>query len=147
MTSLNTTWLPNSFQLRLAFNCRKSPPVLLRMRVHKLDCQICLFPVAGESGKNGNRSQWRRIGNSSMNSNSSIDAFSGWSSATGTDGGEEQSTEPPRKRWPGGKGREVLARYPTIVSYLYCFLLWSCILYSVELMRLFFDAEDLVYEF
>ncbi|KAM7499668.1 hypothetical protein LguiA_024082 [Lonicera macranthoides] len=101
MTSLNTTWLPNSFQLRLAFHCRKSP-VLLRMRVHKLDCQICLFPVAGESGKNGNRSQWRRIGNSSMNSNSSIDAFSGWSSATGTDGGEEQSTEPPRKRWPGG---------------------------------------------
>lgn len=114
MTSLNTTWLPNSFQLRLAFNCRMSPPVLLRMRVQKLDCQIRLFSVAGESGKNGNGLQWRRMGNSSMNSNSSIDAFSGWS-ATGTDGGEEQSTEPPRKRWPGGKGGEILACYPIIV--------------------------------
>uniref|UniRef100_A0A5B7BY05 Putative GPI-anchored adhesin-like protein PGA55 isoform X1 n=1 Tax=Davidia involucrata TaxID=16924 RepID=A0A5B7BY05_DAVIN len=98
MTSLTTTWSPNSFQLRLAFNCRKSPTVCVRMRVQKLDRQIRVLSVAGSSARIGHGVERHRTGNSWMNSNSSVDAFSGWS---GGDGGEK-SLDSQRKQWLRG---------------------------------------------
>ncbi|XP_059667092.1 uncharacterized protein LOC132312654 isoform X2 [Cornus florida] len=100
MTSLTTTWSPNSFQLRLACNCRKSPTVFVRMRVRKLGRQIRVFSVAGDSARKSNGLERRRTGNSWMNYNSSVDAFSGWSATSGGD----QSVESQPKRWFGGAG-------------------------------------------
>ncbi|XP_059667094.1 uncharacterized protein LOC132312654 isoform X4 [Cornus florida] len=97
MTSLTTTWSPNSFQLRLACNCRKSPTVFVRMRVRKLGRQIRVFSVAGDSARKSNGLERRRTGNSWMNYNSSVDAFSGWSATSGGD----QSVESQPKRWFG----------------------------------------------
>ncbi|GFY84205.1 hypothetical protein Acr_03g0009790 [Actinidia rufa] len=99
MTSLRTTWSPNSFQLRLALNCRKSPVILVRMRVRKLGRQVRV-PVGGGSARSGNGVERRSNGNSWKVSNSSVDAFSGWS---GDDGGEP-SVDLERKRWLGGFG-------------------------------------------
>ncbi|KAA8533715.1 hypothetical protein F0562_031232 [Nyssa sinensis] len=98
MTTLSTAWSPNSFQLRLAFNCRKSPTVCVRMRVQKLDRKIRVPSAAGGSARNGNGVEQRRTVNSWMNSNSSIDAFSGWS---GADGGKK-SLDSQRKQWLRG---------------------------------------------
>lgn len=65
MTSLIMSCYPNSFQLRLAFNCRKSLPVFFScMRVRKLECpRICLFLFAGNDRINdtnciGRRNTW-----------------------------------------------------------------------------------------
>ncbi|PSS33066.1 Centrosomal protein [Actinidia chinensis var. chinensis] len=98
MTSLRTTWSPNSFQLRLALNCRKSPVILVRMRVRKLGRQVRVLSVGGGSARSGNGVERRSNGNSWKVSNSSADAFSGWS---GDDGGEP-SVDLERKRWLGG---------------------------------------------
>uniref|UniRef100_A0A5B7BSB4 Putative GPI-anchored adhesin-like protein PGA55 isoform X1 n=1 Tax=Davidia involucrata TaxID=16924 RepID=A0A5B7BSB4_DAVIN len=94
MTSLTTTWSPNS----LAFNCRKYHTIFVGMRVQKLDRQILLFSVAGDGGRNNNGVARRRTGNSWMISNSSVNAFSGRSDAEGG----EQSNDSQRKRWLGG---------------------------------------------
>ena len=99
MTSLRTTWSPNSFQLRLALNCRKSPVLLVRMRIRKLDRQVRVLSVGGGSARSGNGVERRSNGNSWKVSNSSADAFSGWS---GDDGGEP-SVDSERKRLLGGK--------------------------------------------
>ena len=100
MTSLRTTWSPNSFQLRLALNCRKSPVLLVRMRIRKLDRQVRVLSVGGGSARSGNGVERRSNGNSWKVSNSSADAFSGWSR---DDGGEPSVTDSERKRWLGGK--------------------------------------------
>lgn len=103
-SSLTATWSPNSFQLRLSFNCRKSPAaaVFVRMRVRKkLDCKIRMFSSTTDINGNGNGAERRRTGNSwIMNSNSSsgVDSFSGWS---GNNGSSEQSSEPHEKGWLG----------------------------------------------
>uniref|UniRef100_K4C4X1 Uncharacterized protein n=1 Tax=Solanum lycopersicum TaxID=4081 RepID=K4C4X1_SOLLC len=64
MTSLISCY-PNSFQLRLAFNCRKSLPVFFScMRVRKLECpRIHFFLFAGNDRINdtnyvGGRNTW-----------------------------------------------------------------------------------------
>ncbi|XP_052210335.1 uncharacterized protein LOC127813411 isoform X2 [Diospyros lotus] len=96
MASPSTTWSPSSFQLRLAFNCRKPPPVFIRaLRIgKKLDRRrVRVISVAGDGVER------RPAGNSWINSSSSADAFSGWS---GADGGGEQAVESQRKRWFGG---------------------------------------------
>ncbi|KAG5558598.1 hypothetical protein RHGRI_008520 [Rhododendron griersonianum] len=80
----STTWSPNSFQLRLALNSRKSPAVFLRMRVGKLGRQARV--VSSVSANGG--------GNSWTSSNSSADAFSGWT-------GADERTDSDRKRWFG----------------------------------------------
>ncbi|GFZ15354.1 hypothetical protein Acr_24g0015440 [Actinidia rufa] len=104
MTSLSTTWSPNSFQLRLALNCRKSPVILVRMRVRKLDRQARVLSVGGGSARSGNGVERRSNENSWKVSNSSADAFSGWS---GDDGGEPSVVDSERKRWLGGLGAGV----------------------------------------
>ncbi|XP_057476523.1 uncharacterized protein LOC130764346 isoform X1 [Actinidia eriantha] len=104
MTSLSTTWSPNSFQLRLALNCRKSPVILVRMRVRKLDRQARVLSVGGGSARSGNGVERPSNGNSWKVSNSSADAFSGWS---GDDGGEPSVVDSERKRWLGGLGAGV----------------------------------------
>lgn len=65
MTSLIMSCYPNSFQLRLAFNCRKSLPVFFScMRVRKLECpRIHFFLFAGNDRINdtnyvGGRNTW-----------------------------------------------------------------------------------------
>lgn len=91
MASLGTTttWSPNSFQLRLALNSRKSPAVFLRMRVGKQDRQARV--VSSVSANGG--------GNSWTSSNSSADAFAGWT-------GADERVDPDRKRWFGGKKKK-----------------------------------------
>lgn len=86
----STTWSPNSFQLRLALNSRKSPAVFLRMRVGKQDRQARV--VSSVSANGG--------GNSWTSSNSSADAFAGWT-------GADERVDPDRKRWFGGKKKKL----------------------------------------
>ncbi|KAI8564829.1 hypothetical protein RHMOL_Rhmol03G0212700 [Rhododendron molle] len=81
----STTWSPNSFQLRLALNSRISPAVFLSMRVGKLGRQARV--VSSVSANGG--------GNSWTSSNSSADAFSGWT-------GADERVDSDRKRWFGG---------------------------------------------
>ncbi|XP_058205936.1 uncharacterized protein LOC131319608 isoform X2 [Rhododendron vialii] len=81
----STTWSPNSFQLRLALNSRKSPAVFLRMRFGKLGRQARVVSLVSANGG----------GNSWTTSNSSADAFSGWT-------GADERIDPDRKRWFGG---------------------------------------------
>ncbi|KAI3784011.1 hypothetical protein L1987_43102 [Smallanthus sonchifolius] len=94
MTALITSRSPTSYQLRLAaVNCRKypSPSVYLRMHVHKLEHQIHCFK---SSIDNANASKRRR------SSDSSVNAFSGWSGDDNAAEGLKES--PPEKGWSGG---------------------------------------------
>lgn len=95
MTSVATTWSPNSFQLRLASRCRKSQFVLVRTRVQRLDRRLRVFFVAGDARKNGNGEEQRRQGTSWGNSDSSVNALSGWSGNDSSD----NSGNPQLKRW------------------------------------------------
>uniref|UniRef100_M1CXK9 Uncharacterized protein n=1 Tax=Solanum tuberosum TaxID=4113 RepID=M1CXK9_SOLTU len=78
MTSLTMACCPNSFQLRLAFSCRKPPDVFSGMRVRNLERRrIHLFLFAGNNRTNdsncvGTRNTW-------LNSTSSDDGLGGWS--------------------------------------------------------------------
>ncbi|KAK2983523.1 hypothetical protein RJ640_023057 [Escallonia rubra] len=110
MASLSTTWSPNCFQLRFAFNCRQKPPVLLlRMRVQKPDCRVRVSAVGGAGERIGNGAERRRTGNSWMSSSSSVDAFSGWSAGEQSSESGELSggSEPRRKLWPGGLRKQM----------------------------------------
>ncbi|KAL3524287.1 hypothetical protein ACH5RR_017121 [Cinchona calisaya] len=83
MSSLTTTWSPSSFQLRLAFAARKSPPSVLffqtRIRRKPLDRGICVFSVSENSPARNNGVERRRTGDSwAVNSNSIADGFAGW---------------------------------------------------------------------
>ncbi|XAR53656.1 hypothetical protein NMG60_11022290 [Bertholletia excelsa] len=98
MAAMSTAWSPNSFQMRLALDCRRSPAVLLRMRIGKLDRQFRAFSFAADSSRNGSGIERLPTGNRWMNSISSADSFSGWSEA---DSGEE-SADSGRKRRLGG---------------------------------------------
>ncbi|XP_022871690.1 uncharacterized protein LOC111390807 isoform X2 [Olea europaea var. sylvestris] len=88
--SATTSWCPSSFQLKLALNCRKSPPIFVCTRFQKLDRHGLKFVslVVRNSAPSGNGVEQRRSGNSSwINTNS--DNFSGWSNAEG----EEESDD------------------------------------------------------
>ncbi|CAI9762422.1 unnamed protein product [Fraxinus pennsylvanica] len=83
-----TSWCPSSFQLKLALNHRKSPPIFVCTRFQKLNRHNLKFVslVVRNSAASGNGVEQRRSGNSSrIDSNS--DNFSGWSNADA----EEQS--------------------------------------------------------
>lgn len=103
MTSITTTWSPSSFQLRLAFNGRKTPSfVLVRTRRHKLDRRFTICAVAGNSSVNNNGIERRRSGNSwVVNSNSSTDGFAGWNA-------DEQSGDSSSKQSLKGEGLSFL---------------------------------------
>ncbi|KAJ9679453.1 hypothetical protein PVL29_021398 [Vitis rotundifolia] len=94
MASVTTNWSPSSFQLRFSFQCRRSPAVLVRTRVRKLDRQVRVFSVAGD----GNGVGRHRDGNSWNSSESKGDDLSGWSGSDGS----EQHGKSQKKRWPGG---------------------------------------------
>lgn len=88
--SATTSWCPSSFQLKLALNCRKSPPIFVCTRFQKLDRHGLKFVslVVRNSAPSGNGVEQRRSGNSSwINTNS--DNISGWSNAEG----EEESDD------------------------------------------------------
>ncbi|KAK0595238.1 hypothetical protein LWI29_004788 [Acer saccharum] len=87
MASTAATWSPSSLQLRLAFNCRNSPAILVRSRFNKLNHPVRLRCVA----KNDS-------GGARIRSDSSFDTFSGWS---GSDNNEEP-LDSQRKKWFGG---------------------------------------------
>ncbi|MCD7465146.1 hypothetical protein HAX54_000690 [Datura stramonium] len=86
MSSLTTTWCPNSFQLRLAFSSKKPSAVFAGMRVGKLDYRgVRLVSVTMNNVSNGGEVEKRSAG---LNSTSSADGFAGWS---GADGAEKPS--------------------------------------------------------
>ncbi|KAK2653890.1 hypothetical protein Ddye_013746 [Dipteronia dyeriana] len=87
MASTAAKWSPSSLQLRLAFNCRNPPAILVRSRFNKLNRPVRLRCVA-KNDSGGTRIQ----------SDSSADTFSGWS---GSDNNEEP-LESQRKKWFGG---------------------------------------------
>lgn len=84
---------PSSFQLRLAFTCRKPPPQFIRIpRIHRLDCRfrVCCVDASG----NGNATESVRVGE---NLKSSGDEFSGWSGVNGSESDESKGN-----KWNGG---------------------------------------------
>ncbi|XP_022887095.1 uncharacterized protein LOC111402992 isoform X2 [Olea europaea var. sylvestris] len=83
-----TSWCPSSFQLKLALNYRKSPPIFVCTRFQKLDCHNLNFVslVVRTSAASGNGVEQRRSRNYSW-TNPNSDTFSGWSNADA----EEQS--------------------------------------------------------
>ncbi|XP_055825178.1 uncharacterized protein LOC129893803 isoform X2 [Solanum dulcamara] len=86
MSSLTTTWCPNSFQLRLAFSSKKPSAVFARMRFGKLDYRgVRLVSITMNSVSNGGVEKKNAGG---VNSTSSADDFAGWS---GADGAEKPS--------------------------------------------------------
>ncbi|XP_047333776.1 uncharacterized protein LOC124937541 isoform X2 [Impatiens glandulifera] len=88
MSTVGPTCSPNSFQLRLAFNCRRPSISLVRLvRFHKLDRRFRL--VSSLSGDYNAGSDRRPVKNSWTNVNSSTESFSGWSG----DNGEESSKD------------------------------------------------------
>ncbi|KAK3220696.1 hypothetical protein Dsin_014666 [Dipteronia sinensis] len=87
MASTVATWSPSSLQLRLAFNCRNPPAILVRSRFNKLNRPVRLRCVS----KNDS-------GGARIRSDSSVDSFSGW---FGSDNNEEP-LESQRKKWFGG---------------------------------------------
>lgn len=93
MASVATTWCPSSFQLRLAFTCRRPTPHFVRIpRIHRR-----VFCVDG----NGNATEPVRVENDAWvnsSSKSSGDEFSGWSGVNGS-----QSDESKGNKWSGGK--------------------------------------------
>lgn len=93
MTSMATTWCPSSFQLRLAFTCRKPTPLFVRFpRFHRLDCRFRVFCVDGNGS--GNATESVRV----ENLKSSGDEFSGWSGVNGSESDESKGN-----KWNGGK--------------------------------------------
>lgn len=81
MTALSTTSFPSSFQLRLAFGDKRTTRtvVFLRTRVHELRRVVRLTSVAQSSVIQCNGLEGRRGDDSwVVNSNSSVDGFSGW---------------------------------------------------------------------
>ncbi|KAK1366593.1 SLH domain-containing protein [Heracleum sosnowskyi] len=88
MTSMATTWCPSSFQLRLAFTCRKVNPQFVRFpRIHRLDCRFRVF--CGD----GNATEPVRVENDAWvgeNLKSSGDEFSGWFGVNGSDSDESK---------------------------------------------------------
>lgn len=99
MTSLTTSWSPNSCQLRLAFHGRRIPPVVfVRKRLLKLDHRFRLFAVAENTSNSLNSYglERRRSWNSwVVNSNSAVNGFAGWN----TD--EQSGDTPPRQSLQG----------------------------------------------
>ncbi|KAL5811228.1 hypothetical protein ACOSQ4_027796 [Xanthoceras sorbifolium] len=89
MASTAATWSPSSLQLRLAFNCRSSPAILVRSRFNKLNRPVRLLCVAQ------NRERRACVG-----SDSAADTFSGWSGSDNNS--DDQSIESQRKKWFGG---------------------------------------------
>lgn len=86
MSSLTTTWCPNSFQLRLAFSSKKPSAVFAGMRVGKRDYRgVRLVSITMNNVSNGGGVEKRSAG---VNSTSSADGFAGWS---GADGAEKPS--------------------------------------------------------
>ncbi|CAA2981609.1 uncharacterized protein LOC111402992 isoform X1 [Olea europaea subsp. europaea] len=83
-----TSWCPSSFQLKLALNYRKSPPIFVCTRFQKLDCHNLnsMSLVVRTSAASGNGVEQRRSRNYSW-TNPNSDTFSGWSNADA----EEQS--------------------------------------------------------
>lgn len=87
MSSLTTTWCPNSFQLRLAFSSKKPSAVFAGMRFGKLDYRgVRLVSITMNSVSNGGGVGKKSAGG--VNSTSSADGFAGWS---GADGAEKPS--------------------------------------------------------
>ncbi|GLT66417.1 hypothetical protein SLA2020_387820 [Shorea laevis] len=56
MASTTATWSPSSLQLRLVLNCRKSPAILVRTRLGRLDRRVRVLCVAHGEARNGNAS-------------------------------------------------------------------------------------------
>lgn len=100
MASVTTNWSPSSFQLRFSFQCRRSPAVLVRTHVRKLDRQVRVLSIAGD----GNGVGRHRDGNSWISSESKGDDLSGWSGSDGS----EQYGKSQKKRWPGGMDNVLL---------------------------------------
>ncbi|XP_031108196.1 uncharacterized protein LOC116012694 isoform X3 [Ipomoea triloba] len=103
MSSLTATLSPSSFQLRLAFNCRKPSTVLVRVRVGKKDCnRLHLLSIGGHTHtRNRNWLERRSV---LVNSISPVDGFAGWS---GTDGAETSSEAPQKQSVAGLVGAGV----------------------------------------
>ncbi|XP_015069725.1 uncharacterized protein LOC107014363 isoform X1 [Solanum pennellii] len=99
MSSLTTTWCPNSFQLRLAFRSKKPSAVFAGMRVGKLDYRgVRLVSITMNSVSNGGVEKTSAGG---VNSTASADGFSGWS---GADGAEKPSDSQGKKSIAGMVG-------------------------------------------
>lgn len=99
MSSLTTTWCPNSFQLRLAFRSKKPLAVFAGMRVGKLDYRgVRLVSITMNSVSNGGVEKTSAGG---VNSTASADGFSGWS---GADGAEKPSDSQGKKSIAGMVG-------------------------------------------
>ncbi|XP_059304792.1 uncharacterized protein LOC132056551 isoform X1 [Lycium ferocissimum] len=89
MSSLTTTWCPNSFQLRLAFTSKKPKAIFAGMRVGKLDyhgVRLVSIKMNGNNVSNGSGVEKRS--SAGVNSTNSTDGFAGWS---GADGAEKSS--------------------------------------------------------
>ncbi|XP_049411246.1 uncharacterized protein LOC125874406 isoform X3 [Solanum stenotomum] len=94
MTSLTMACCPNSFQLRLAFSCRKPPALFSGMRVRKLEYRrIRFFLFAGNDRINDSNCVGRR--NTWVNSTPSVDGLGGWSE---TDDVAEKSADSKGKK-------------------------------------------------
>ncbi|XP_034205099.1 uncharacterized protein LOC117619289 isoform X2 [Prunus dulcis] len=101
MATVTATWSPSSLQLRLALNygnCTKTSPILLRMRLGKLDHRARVLCVAQDRERPGNGLEPRRDGSSWVGSNSTADGFKGWSDS---DNGED-ALDSQRRKWFGG---------------------------------------------
>lgn len=97
MSSLTTTWCPNSFQLRLAFRSKKPSAFFAGMRIGKLDYRgVRLVSITMNSVSNGGGVEKRTAGG--VNSTSSEDGFAGWS---GADGAEKPSDSPGKQSIAG----------------------------------------------
>ncbi|XP_027103769.2 uncharacterized protein [Coffea arabica] len=95
-TKTTTKWSPTSFQLRLAFTTRKSPPSVpfFRTRILKLDRRVRMFSVFADASAarnhNNKKAERGRSGDSwAVNPNSTADGFAGW-----TDGEQSQDSHP-----------------------------------------------------
>ncbi|CAL2243724.1 unnamed protein product [Prunus armeniaca] len=101
MATVTATWSPSSLQLRLALNygnCTKTSPILVRMRLGKLDHRARVLCVAQDRERPGNGLEPRRDGSSWVGSNSTADGFKGWSDSD--DGGDALDSQ--RRKWFGG---------------------------------------------
>ncbi|XP_021826905.1 uncharacterized protein LOC110767628 isoform X1 [Prunus avium] len=101
MATVTATWSPSSLQLRLALNygnCTKTSPILVRMRLGKLDHRARVLCVAQGRERPGNGLEPRRNGSSWVGSNSTADGFKGWSDS---DNGED-ALDSQRRKWFGG---------------------------------------------
>ncbi|KAF5480424.1 hypothetical protein F2P56_001175 [Juglans regia] len=104
MASTTATCSPSSLQLRLAFNCRRSPEILFRMRMGKPISRFRVLFVAQDESRNGSASGRRRDWALWVGPDSTVDGFSGWSESDGND----ESVESQRKKWFGGVAGVIL---------------------------------------